>query len=74
MFRDEVVWNVGNPMNNADTYTVRVCSDLGLDCDWFDTIRAHVQQQLDEVKQVRGLGQHVATGRSYTGGQWLLQL
>jgi hypothetical protein len=52
VFRDEVLWDVGNPVNGADAYAVRVCDDLGLNADWFDAIRAHVQQQLDDVKQV----------------------
>lgn len=52
VFRDEVVWDVGNPHNVAEPYAVRVCADLGLGADWFDAIRAHVQQQLQDVKQV----------------------
>lgn len=52
VFRDEVLWDVSNPVNGAEPYSVRVCADLGLGCDWFDAIRAHVQQRLDEVKQV----------------------
>jgi hypothetical protein len=53
VFRDEVVWDVGNPVNGAEAYAVRVCADLGLGADWFDAIRAHVAQQLDDVRQVR---------------------
>jgi hypothetical protein len=52
VFKDEVLWDVANPVNGADPYAVRVCCDLGLGADWFDAIRAHVQQQLDDVKQV----------------------
>jgi len=52
VFRDEVLWDVGNPMNNADNYAIRVCEDLGLACDWYDAIRAYVTSRLEEVKQV----------------------
>ena len=52
VFRDEVLWDLGNPNNGCEPYAVRVCADLKLGADWFDAIRAHVQQRLDEVKQV----------------------
>jgi hypothetical protein len=52
VFRDEVLWDVGNPVNGSEPYALRVCSALGLGADWFDAIRTHVQQQLDDVKQV----------------------
>eukprot|EP00775_Hariotina_reticulata_P013240 gene13240-13370_t len=51
VFRDEVLWDVGNPMNNADNYAIRVCEDLGLACDWYDVIRAYVSSRLEEIKQ-----------------------
>jgi hypothetical protein len=52
VFRDEVLWDVGNPVNGPEPYALQVCAALGLEADWFDAIRTHLQQQLDDVKQV----------------------
>jgi hypothetical protein len=67
VFRDEVVWDVGNPVNGAEAYAVRVCADLNLGADWFDAIRAHVAQQLDDVRQV---GQVCRWGGRGVAGCW----
>lgn len=53
VFRDEVIWDVSNPQNTADTYAIRVCADLGLSCDWYDAITANLKSRIDEVRQVR---------------------
>lgn len=66
VFRDEVLWDVGNPVYDAQTYAVRVCTALGLEADWFDAIRTHVQQQLDDVRQV-GAG---LTAAGHATGSW----
>jgi hypothetical protein len=53
VFRDELVWDVSNPHNTADTYAMRVCGDLRLGCDWYDAIKSHLEARLQEVRQVR---------------------
>jgi hypothetical protein len=55
VFRDELLWDVSNPQNTADTYAMRVCSDLGLGCDWYDAIKGHLETRLQEVRQVRAV-------------------
>jgi hypothetical protein len=53
VFQDEVVWDVGNPLNTADAYVRHTCADLGLGHEWYEAIRTHLQQQLADVRQVR---------------------
>jgi hypothetical protein len=53
VFRDEVVWDVGQPVNTPEAYAECVCADLGLGCDWFDAICGHVKDQLHEMRVVR---------------------
>jgi hypothetical protein len=52
VFRDELLWDVSNPQNTADTYAMRVCGDLGLGCAWYDAIKSHLEARLQEVRQV----------------------
>lgn len=52
VFRDELVWDVSNPQNTADTYAIRVCADLGLSCDWYDAITANLKSRIEEVRKV----------------------
>lgn len=52
VYRDEVLWDVSNPNSNAERYAERMCMDLGLSADWYDAIKAHVQQQLADIRQV----------------------
>lgn len=59
MFRDELLWDIANPQNTADTYAVRVCADLGLGCDWYDAIKSHLNMRLHEIKQVRDRVLHI---------------
>ena len=52
VLRDELVWDANNPCSSAHRYAASVCGDLGLDCGWFEALRAHVQAQLDDVVEV----------------------
>lgn len=56
VFRDEVIWDVSNPQNTADTYAIRVCADLGLSCDWYDAITGNLKSRIEEVRQVSSDG------------------
>ncbi|KAF8062976.1 hypothetical protein HT031_003815 [Scenedesmus sp. PABB004] len=51
VFRDELLWDVGNPQNTSDAYAMRVCADVGLGADWYGAIRGSLQARLDEVQQ-----------------------
>lgn len=63
VFRDEVIWDVSNPQNTADTYAIRVCADLRLGCDWYDAITTNLKARLEEIRQVHnyhGVTAHTA--------------
>jgi hypothetical protein len=51
VFVDECNWDLSEPLNTAVSYSASVCSDLGLDGEWFDTISQYVQSRLDEVNE-----------------------
>ena len=51
VFVDELDWDLNEPLNTAVFYTSSVCSDLGLDKSWFETICYYVQGRLDELNE-----------------------
>jgi hypothetical protein len=53
LLRDTVVWDVSQPYTTAEQYAASLCEELGLRFNWYNAIYAHVQQLLQDIREVR---------------------
>jgi hypothetical protein len=53
LLRDTVIWDISQPYTTAEQYAALLCEELGLRFNWYYAIHAHVQQLLQDIREVR---------------------